>query len=300
MYREGQFNGNVLIIDHGKEIYRKAIGFANAARNIPLSLDYRFHIGSIAKEFDAVGIMMLKEAGKLSLNDPVSKFFPQLPHWAHKITVRNLLQYTSGLPEVNYSSVHGDKDNWDELYNLDTLKFEPGSRYDYNNNNTFLRRQVIKKITGLDFRDFVERQLVKPAAMFHVVVDPTDREPLMARSFNDDFKQDSLIPPISGWTAVTLDDLYNWSESINNFKLISPETTKELLTPYQDHAQTGLGNGAMSGNKITVHLHDGSLLHYQAILWYDAANDRTIILLNSRRHNNIYEIARRVEEILDK
>ena len=61
----GLFNGNILIADHEKVIVRKAIGFADASKNIPLTLQYRFHIGSIAKEFDAVGIMMLQERGKL-------------------------------------------------------------------------------------------------------------------------------------------------------------------------------------------------------------------------------------------
>jgi len=270
LYQDGQFNGNVLVVDHGKELSRNAIGYADATRSIPLDTRYRFHIGSIAKEFDAVGLMLLIEQGKLSLDDRLDTFFPDLPAWAHTITVRNLLQYTSGLPEVNYSSVRGDADNWKDLYALPALKFEPGSEYDYNNNNTFLRRQLIEKITGQSIKEFIEEQLVKPAGMRHAVVDPTGDEPLVAKSFDDEFNEDRLIAPISGWTAVTLDDFYHWSQCLNAFKLISPESTQELLAPYEPGNQTGLGSGKIVNGTITEHRHDGMLLHYHAILSYNA------------------------------
>ncbi len=85
-HQAGLLNGDVLIADHGKVILRRALGHADSARTVPLSLSDRFDIGSIAKEFDAVGLLMLVEEGKLSLTDPVSKFFPDLPAWAATVT----------------------------------------------------------------------------------------------------------------------------------------------------------------------------------------------------------------------
>ena len=155
----GLFNGNILVIDHGKVVYKAAIGYADASKQIPLSTSYRFHIGSIAKEFDAVGIMMLKEEGKLSLDDKVSKFFPELPSWAEKISIKNLLQYTSGLPDVKWRTVTSDADNWKDLEALKQLDFEPGTGYAYNNNNTFLRRKIIEKVTGMTIKDFIEQKM---------------------------------------------------------------------------------------------------------------------------------------------
>ena len=298
-YQRGQFNGAVLVVDEGREVYRKAIGYIDASKQVPLDTRYRFHIGSIAKEFDAVGIMLLKEQGKLQLNDPLSTFFPHLPNWAKRMTVKHLLQYSSGLPKVKYNTVHGDADNWKDLYALQQLKFDPGTSYEYNNNNTFLRRQIIEKITGLSFKDFVEQKLLKPIGITDAIVDPTDQTPLVAKSFNDTFVQDKLLAPISGWTALNLDDLFRWSEAINHFKIITAVSTKELMLPFQENAQTGLGGGAMEQSKIIRHVHDGSLLHYQALLYYDATNERTLVLLNSRRHNNIYELAEAIDRILE-
>lgn len=109
------FNGNVLISQNGKVIYEKAFGQADASGIIPLNKKYCFHIGSIAKEFNAVGIMMLKEQGKLKLDDSISKFLPELPSWANKIKIIHLLQYTSGLPQIKWNEVNQDSDNMAEL-----------------------------------------------------------------------------------------------------------------------------------------------------------------------------------------
>ncbi|RZJ85967.1 MAG: class A beta-lactamase-related serine hydrolase, partial [Chryseobacterium sp.] len=113
--QSGAFNGNILIAEGGKVIIKKSVGYADASKQIRLNSRYRFHIGSIAKEFDAVGIMMLQEQGRLNINNKVSKFFPELPDWAKTISIKNLLQYTSGLPEIKYKTVHHDSDNWKDL-----------------------------------------------------------------------------------------------------------------------------------------------------------------------------------------
>lgn len=297
--RSGVFNGNILIADRGKVIVRKAIGYADASKNIPLTISYRFHIGSVSKEFDAVGIMMLQEQGKLSMNDKVSKFFPELPAWAKKISVKNLLQYTSGLPDIKYQTVHGDTDNWKNLQSLQKLDFDPGSSYAYNNNNTFLRRQIIEKITGISFNQFVQQNMLKVAGINSGVVDPTDSDSLMARSFNNDFKQDGLEVPISGWTCLTIDDLYKWSQCVSNFCLINPTSTREIITPVSVDKQSGLGGGRMKGNRVITHTHDGTALHYQALELTDATKGRAIIILSNQRQGNVYDIATAIQAILD-
>jgi CubicO group peptidase (beta-lactamase class C family) len=297
--RAGLFNGNILIADHGKVMVKKAIGFADASKKIPLNTQYRFHIGSVAKEFDAVGIMMLQEKGKLNINDKVSKFFPGLPAWAGKISIENLLLYTSGLPEIKYQTVHGDADNWKELQSLQQLDFEPGSSYAYNNNNTFLRRQIIEKVTGKPFNEFVQQDMLKAAGIKNGVVDPVDSDSFIARSFNNNFKQDGLEVPISGWTCLTVDDFYKWSQCINNFCLINPTSTRIIITPVAPDKQCGLGGGSMKGNKVVTHTHDGTASHYQALELTDNSKSRAIIILSNQRQGNVYDIAAAIQAILD-
>ncbi len=297
--QSGVFNGNVLVADRGKVIVRKAIGYADASKRTSLTTQYRFHIGSVAKEFDAVGIMMLHEQGKLSIDDKVSKFFPALPAWAKSISVKNLLQYTSGLPEVKYKTVHSDSDNWKDLQSLEKLDFEPGTTYAYNNNNTFLRRRIIEKVTGISFNQFVQNNILKVAGVRNGVVDPSQIDSLVARSFNNDFKEDGLEVPISGWTCLNLDDFYKWSQCIDNFYLINPKSTAVILTPVAVDKQAGLGDGKMKGDKVITHTHDGSALHYQALLSTDATKGRTIVILTNQRQGNVYDIAAAIEAILD-
>jgi len=298
-HQSGLFNGNILIADHGRVIIRKAIGYADASKKKPLNTEYRFHIGSIAKEFDAVGIMMLQEQGKLNVNDKVSKFFPGLPSWAEKISIKNLLQYTSGLPEINWQTVHCDADNWKDLQSLQRLDFEPGSSYAYNNNNTFLRRRIIEKVTGISFNQFVQQNMLKASGINDGVVDPTDSNLLVAKSFNNDFKQDGLAVPISGWTCLTTDGFYKWSQCIITFCLINPVATHEIITPVKPGSQCGLGGGSMIGDKVITHIHDGIALHYQALELTDATKGRSIIILSNQREGNVYDIATAIDAILD-
>lgn len=292
------FNGNVLIAEKGKIIYEKAFGKADTSNTIQLNTDYRFHIGSIAKEFNAVGIMILKEQGKLKLNDPVSKFLPELPSWANKIKIINLLQYTSGLPQIKWNEVNQDSDNMAFLQKTSVLDFEPGTKYDYNNNNVFLQRRIIEKITNMSFNSFVINKILKPIGIKNAVVDPDEKEPLFAKSFNSKGKQDILKYNISGWTALNLKDFYKWSQAINSFKIINPESTRELFEPFSKDNQTGLGGGTIENGKVTSHIHDGAAFNYQALLI--SSLNSTIILMTNNKQNNLEEISNSIESILSK
>lgn len=298
-HANGLFNGNVLVVDKNKTILKEALGYADASKQVPLTTAYRFQIGSIAKEFDEAGIMMLQEEGRLNLNDNLSKFFPDLPAWAGKVSVKNLLQYTSGIPQSKWKNVHSDADNWKEIQAFTTLDFEPGSNYAYNNNNTFLRRRVIEKVSGLTFNQFVEQKMLKQAGIKNGIVDPTEKDEQVAYSFDNDFKQDDLVVPVSGWTCLNLDDFYKWGQCINKFCLINPASTREIITPFAPGNQAGLGGGSMEENKVITHVHDGTVFHYQALLKTDAPKGRTIILLSNQKQGNNYEIARAIEAMLD-
>ncbi|MGY4539133.1 CubicO group peptidase (beta-lactamase class C family) [Mucilaginibacter sp. UYNi724] len=297
--RLGLFKGNILVADKGKIIYKGAIGFTDASQTTALTTQYRFHIGSIAKEFNAVGIMMLKEQGKLSIDNKVSEYFPNLPAWAKQISIKNLLQYTSGLPDLKWKTIKNDADIWGDLQKLDKLDFAPGTQYAYNNSNTFLQRRIIEKITGLTFTKFVEQKMLKPLNMTNALIDPDDSTTLMAKSYSNKLQQSSLIYPITGWTAVTLDDFYKWELALEGFKLINPESTKEIITPFAPNKQCGLGGGSMASRKILTHEHDGTSLNYQALLTANTSQGRTIILMTNNKQNNLYDINRAIQAILD-
>ncbi|QHS58296.1 serine hydrolase [Chitinophaga agri] len=298
-YRLGVFNGNVLVKDNNRTVYHTAIGQADATGSQPLTEQHRFHIGSIAKEFSAAGIMLLQQEGRLSLHDHVSKYLPNLPSWADSIEIIHLLQYTSGLPDVKWKTVNTDADNMADLQQLTRLNTVPGQTYAYNNNNIFLQRQIIEKVSGRSFKDFVTQRLLLPAGMKTAIVDPTETTPLMSKSFSNDKKQDPLTIPISGQTAVTLQDLYLWSEAINHFKILHPASTRTILYPFAPNRQAGLGGGGMEGNKMIRHVHDGTGRNFQALLVSDPVKGRTVILLTNNMQNNLYDFNTAIQNILD-
>lgn len=298
-HQNGVFNGNVLIVEKEKVLLQASYGYADAAGLQKLDADYRFNIGSIAKEFNAVGIMMLKESGQLSLSDKVSKFLSDLPQWADSITVLNLLQYTSGIPNSNWKEIKGDADNYAFLKQVKKLDFVPGTKYAYNNNNTFLQRQIIESISGISFGEFVRQEILKPLRMKASIVDPTAADQKIARSYNNAKIQDDLTPPISGWTSVTSDDFLKWANAITNFKLISPKSTNEILKGYAAGNQAGLGGGTMEGTTLKYHIHDGTTRNYQALLVTHNDTKRVVILLTNNHQNNLYAFNRSIQALLD-
>ena len=121
--KRGVFNGTILVDQDGKIIYEKAWGYADASKTKPLTTDMLFDIGSISKEFNGVSIMLLKEQGKIKLDDPVSKFITALPAWAAEVQIKHLINYTSGLPNFTAQSDETDAQLMDSIKNLKSLKF---------------------------------------------------------------------------------------------------------------------------------------------------------------------------------
>ncbi|HEY4091680.1 MAG TPA: serine hydrolase domain-containing protein [Luteibacter sp.] len=268
-------------------------------RNCPLSLSDRFDIGSIAKEFDAVGILMLAENRKLSLTDPVSKFVPGLPPWSDAVTIDELLHYTSGLPDVDWNTVEDDADNFRNLQALERLDFPAGTHYAYNNNNTFLRRRIIQSASGMSFRAFLETQVFPKAGLRDPVIDPDEETPRVAKGLDAEGKQDAMKVYLTGWTALTVDDLYRWSNCITRFCLIDPQSTLRIATTGAPSWQSGLGHVQMSGGRVVRHVHDGNDHYFQALLMVDPTKGRTIILVTSQNRNDVYAMADAIGAILD-
>jgi len=106
-HARGIFNGNVLVARQNHIVFEQAFGSADVTLKVPLTLDHRFNIGSITKEFSAVAIMMLLEEGRLTITDTVAAHLPELPSWAARVSIRDLLDYTSGIPDINWG--HGQE-----------------------------------------------------------------------------------------------------------------------------------------------------------------------------------------------
>lgn len=295
------FNGNILILKNNKIIYNSSFGFTDATKTNKLTSDFRFNIGSITKEFSAVALMQLREQGKLQLNDKVSKFIPELPKWANEVKIKDLLQYTSGIPNVNWKSIRNDKDLFDGFIHIDTLEFKSGTNYDYNNNNIFLRQFIVERLTKIPFKDYVEKFIFKPCKMDSAELTPLKGEEKIAKGFNNNLVPDKTDLPITGGTYLTTIDLLKWINCLHNVKVINKKSLYEIGQQFNlPETQSALGQARFKNKNLIEHLHDGRAGNYEAILVSDIDEKFTIILLDNNYNGKVFEISDAIIAILKK
>jgi len=297
---QGMFNGNILVSKDNKIVYKAAIGFADPSKTTQLTDDYRFNIGSITKEFSAIALQQLKQDGKLKLNDKVSKFFPELPNWANNVTIKDLLQYTSGIPNVNWKKIKSNKNIFDDLKLIDSLDFIPGTKYDYNNNNIFLRQFIIEKLTMMNYKDYVKKYIFKPCKMDSSEITPIINDKYLAKGYNNNLVEDKPDFLVGG-TFLTSGDLLRFTDCLHSKKIINEKSLFELGEKFnQEDTQSALGEAKFNNKKLIAHSHDGRVGNYDAILISDLENNYNIILLSNNHQGNIFQISDEIISILKK
>lgn len=294
-YERGLFNGNVLIAKNDKIIYQKSFGFTDETRQTPLNNKSIFNIGSIAKEFNAVAIVILVERGLLNLDDKVSKFDLGLPKWAEKVSIRHLINYASGIPPIERLKPENDAEAWNILRSNDSLLFEPGTSYRYDNGNVFLQRRIIEKVTGMSFEQFVIKNIVKPLKMTNSVFDPTFGSKNRTSCYDMDNVRCPELKFISGWLWVDINDFYKWTEALNSNRLISKESFQTLLNnPYAKEEGGSLGRYF---EKEDLQRHNGISYKFESIFLNDFKNRITIILV-SNNLNRVWDLGHIIHNLM--
>ncbi|PQJ77728.1 serine hydrolase domain-containing protein [Polaribacter porphyrae] len=311
-YNKDKLNGNVLVIKNGQTIYENSFGFADGSKTIRLTKDFRFDLGSIYKEFPAVSILQLQEKGLLNVNDKIDVYLKDLPNWAHKVSIKNMLQYTSGLPRVEWGKyfkngdIITDEKIKSDVLNLKELNFEPGSDYLYTNHSPMLLAQIVEKITKQPFVAYVKQNLFIPFGLKSAVIHseiPYSNRTLMAIPFDKNYKEDAYKLKISGVLfSLSARDLYNWLEQLHTYKIIS-KTSLKLLSEkanFSGNIQSPLGNVEFEDNKIIEHSHHGTSGNYECIVrrFFNGENAFTIIIQTNQKHKNVHEISNEIKTIL--
>src|SRR5712692_3303109 len=160
----------------GKIIYSKGYGLANLEENVPITPESVFDIGSTSKQFTAASILLLEEQGRLSVNDDVRKYIPELPDYGQKITILHLLNHTSGLRDylslmklagINTDSVTTDADALALITRQKALNFAPGSDWLYSNTGFLLLSVIVQRVSGKILREFASENVCAPLEMTH-------------------------------------------------------------------------------------------------------------------------------------
>ncbi len=294
-YERGIFNGNVLVTRNDSLVYQKSFGYTDASEQTKLTKKSIFNIGSIGKEFNAVSIIMLIEKGELEFDDKLSQFGLDLPAWSKKVTVKHLLNYTSGLPQIDYENVENEKDILENLQTLPNLLFEPGTNYNYNNNSVFLQKKIIENVTKKTYQEFVTDNIISPLKMKNVVFDPYFDYPNITRCFDVDKISCENTSTSKGWLWVSIDDLNKWITALHNNKLISRVSLELLLkNSYFKNKESSLGS---SHDSFALHLHGGQSYQFEAAFLSELKNDLNIILMSNNKSKG-FEITHSLYNIM--
>jgi CubicO group peptidase (beta-lactamase class C family) len=226
----------VAVIEHGKKVYEKGYGSANLEYNIPIGPDTIFHVASVSKQFTAMAIVLLERDGKLSIDDDVHKYLPELPDYGYKITLRNLLQHTSGVRDQWQTlGIAGwsleDVITQDQilriLFRQKELNFPPGSKYLYSNGGFTLLAEIVKRVSGKPLPDYCEERIFRPLGMTrtHFHLDLHQIVPGRAYSYaaaqNGGFENAPLNYSNVGATSLftTAGDLVKWLDNFRDPKV---------------------------------------------------------------------------------
>ncbi|MBW0164236.1 MAG: beta-lactamase family protein [Sediminibacterium sp. Gen4] len=224
------------ILKDGKIIYQRGYGISNLEYNIPISPTSIFHIASISKQFTAAAIIRLSLEGKLSLNDDIRKYIPEVPDFGHSITFNNIIHHTSGIRDQwvlqwlagwRRDDVITEKDILDMLSRQRTLNFSPGDEYSYCNTGFTLAALAVKRITGVSLRQYTDSVFFKPLKMAntHFHSDHSEITPNRTSAYRKDeqgiFKISIPVFDNYGATSLftTVDDLAKWDENFYTKKI---------------------------------------------------------------------------------
>lgn len=241
------------IIKDGEIIYKRGYGMAKLEDDLIMTPSKIFDIGSVSKQFTAACVAMLALEGKLSLDDHVRKYIPELPSYERPITLRHLIHHTSGLRDYNallsLAGFRPDSDcpNVEEALEVicrqKRLNHPPGEEYSYTNTGYFLLGQIVERITGKSLNQLAKERIFEPLGMKNTFFQDNHNQIIKNRASGYSPEGDGFRLDMSDWDEVgdgnvytTVEDLYLWDQAFYNYKL--GRDLMDLL-----HMQGVLNNG---------------------------------------------------------
>ncbi|MCI2425149.1 beta-lactamase family protein [Candidatus Acetothermia bacterium] len=305
------------IIKQGRMIYQRGYGMANLEYDIPISSKTVFRIASTSKQFTAMCVILLSEEGKISLDDNIRKYLPEMPQYESPITIRHLLHHTSGIRDyLELMSLAGMREHDyytdDEALTLLTLQkelnFNPGDQYLYSNAGYFLLSVIVRRASGKSLREFAAEKIFRPLGMssthFHddhtmiVKNRATGYSPTNDSSYRINMTTLDMVG--DGGIFTTVEELFLWDQNFYQPKLGKNSLT-QLLTPGRlnnserlDYA-CGLIIRDYKGLKMVSH--GGAFVGFRAEMIRFPEQEFTVICLANLSSINPHQLALQVADL---
>ena len=236
----------VLAVDDGQVVFQHGFGLADVANNVPCTPQTNFRMASVSKQFTATAILLLVDQGKLSLDDTLDKFFPGFPEYGKRITVKQLLTHTSGLPDYEELIPQGttlqlgDLDVLQILLDTKEPLFEPGSEWRYSNSAYVLLGMIVEIAAEQPYQQFMANNVFKPLAMNNTLIYQRGLNEVKNRAFGHELKDgkwslaDQSVASATrgdGCVYTSLEDYLKWLSAHANRKLLSPASHDAMFSP---------------------------------------------------------------------
>jgi CubicO group peptidase (beta-lactamase class C family) len=308
------------IVKDGKIIYKRGYGMADLERDVPITPGSVFDIASTSKQFVAMSIALLAEEGKLSLDDDIRKYIPEMPDYGNKITLRHLVHHTSGIRdycELMYLAAMPFENDYPEAQIIEliarqkALNFIPGDKHLYSNSGYFLLGEIVKRVSGKSLNEFTKEKIFEPLGMkiTHFYDDFTRVVKNRAIGYFPKEKGGYGIAVYlfdlvgDGGLLTSVEDLFLWDQNFYHNKLgkQGQKLIEQILTPGTlndgkklDYA-FALGIGEYKGLKMISH--GGSWAGYRSQLLRFPGQQFSVICLSNLAGFNPTGMAKKVVDI---
>jgi CubicO group peptidase (beta-lactamase class C family) len=320
----------VLVVRDGRPVFRRGYGVADLRASRRIDAKTNFRLASFTKQFTAACIMLLARDGKLHYDDRLTDFFPEFPAYGKSISVRNLLNHTSGLPDYEdilmkqYPNPPPDKvpqildaGALKLLEQQSSAKFAPGSKWEYSNSGYAVLAMIVEKVSGRSFGQFLQERIFTPLKMKNTLAYEKGKNEVPHRAYGhsndkDGWRETDQSPTSAvlgdGGIYSSLDDLAQWDRALRDHTLLSQAEMQPALTPVQptdgpaaipDGPAVSYGFGwflgPYQGHKRMWH--DGETIGFRTTIQRFPDDKMTIIVLANRTDINPEDLALKVADL---
>jgi len=309
---------SLAIVRDGRTIKTQGYGFANIELKAPATKDTVYEIGSNTKQFTAAAIMILVDEGKVRLEDPVTKYFPEAPEAWRGITIRHLLTHSSGIQNhvavprwlnvfrtnLTFETTPTREERLKMFFKL-PLEFQPGESWAYDNTGYYLLGIVIEKASGKSYWQFLDERIFKPLGM--TATRSTDPQPIVPNRAsgyewkNDHFENRPVLLPAIGFSAgsllSTVEDMGKWDVALYGEKLLKKSSLDQMWTATmaKDGADAPFNYGfgwfidSYHGHRLVQH--SGGTPGFSSVVYRFLEDKLTIIILTNHSDRIVDQLA---------
>ena len=314
------FHGSILVAKKGKLVYQNQVGMADFRKKKPIHKQSVFQLASVSKQFTAVSILMLVERNQLKLTDSITKYFPNFPF--KNITIKQLLNHTSGLPKYFWIAEHewdkkhppsnSEMINFMETSSTAAMFFRPGRKFDYSNTGYFVLASLVEKISKSSFSNFLQKNIFDPLQMKNSYVysyknTPIKKNQLIGYRLYRGWRHLKINGTVNDAVVgdknvyATNEDLLRWINGLNNGKLIS----KESLQLMYSKGETKYGRKIPYGFGFRIDSKDNEKVIYHFGKWNGFStgisqypDDLVIIILEHTSYRAMGTLTKKVKRIV--